>query len=114
MRNLYDNAFDADGVLRDQRALRVRMVMMDGRSVAVDCGLGGPHRPGFRYSPEAQAVRDKAYDTMVKTAENAWKTAAQAAADTERFAEPPLCEDAREDAYLRYKDRLANAWRGAR
>jgi hypothetical protein len=43
-----------------------------------------------------------------------WRTPQRIAEDTERAAEPPLSEDPREDAYLKYKIRMANAWRGAR
>src|SRR5262245_43344542 len=95
---------DDDDVVRDGKFVRVPMMIMDGRTVAVDCGPGGPNRPGFRYSREGQAVRDKAYDEMVKRTENAWKSEARRIADTERAAEPPLCEDARENAYQQYKN----------
>jgi hypothetical protein len=106
---------DDNYVLKDGESLRRRLLAMDGRTVAVDCGPGGPHRPGFRVSTDqaAQAARDKAYDAMVKEAENAWKSEAQRIADIEFAAEPPLCEDAREDAYQRYKKRMANAWRSS-
>jgi hypothetical protein len=82
------------------------MLMMDSsRLPTIDYG-GDPlaaHRPGFRRAAD-QAVRDtsdRAYDEMVKQAQNAWKSETQRIADTERAAEPPLCEDAREDAYQR-------------
>jgi hypothetical protein len=106
-----DEIDDEHKVLRDGERVRVPLVMMDGRTVAVDCGPGGPHRPGFRYNREAQAVRDESYDAMVQQAANAWKSDTRRIADTERAAKPPLCEDAREDAYRRYIARTEAAWR---
>jgi len=113
-RRRFDDDKD-DDIVADGEIVRVRMLARDGRTVAIDCGPGGPHRPGFRVSTDqaAQAARDKAYDAMVKEAENAWKSEAQRIADIEFAAEPPLCEDAREDAYQRYKKRMVNAWRGS-
>ena len=108
---------DDDDIVRDGERVRVPMMLMDSsRMVAIDCGPGGPHRPGFRVSTDkaVYAARDKAYDAMIKRTSDAWKSVERREADVEIAAEPPLCEDAREDAYQRYKMRMANAWRGTR
>jgi hypothetical protein len=98
------------GTLKPGRKIRVPMMMRD--HARDDDAL---HRPGFRYgTDEQQAESRRAYDEMVRGMENAWKSPERIAADTERAAEPPLCEDAREDAYQRYKNWLVNAWRGSR
>src|SRR5262245_40004766 len=111
-----DDAFDERGLLKSGRSIRVRMTMMDGRTAVVDCGLGGPHRPGFRrlVNEAAQDARARAYDEMVKRTEGAWKSEAQRIAESEQAAGPPLSEDPREDAYLRNKKWLENAWSGSR
>jgi hypothetical protein len=106
-------------VLKDGERLRVALIAMDATQKAVVAADGDPlslHKPGYRFATDraVQDARDQAYDEMVKAAESACKSEAQRIADTERAAEPPLCKDAREDAYQRYKNRMANAWRGAR
>jgi hypothetical protein len=108
-----DDALDERGILKPGRSIRVRMVAMDSAAIATDGIPFDHHRPGYRFVGDRSA-QDAAYNEMVRREQSAWKTAAQVAADTERAAEPPLSEDPREDAYLKYKNWLANAWRGAR
>lgn len=109
-----DDTFDEKGAVKG--GVRARMVAMDGSVIPADGNPLSLHKPGFRYSTDRalQDSRDRAYNEMVRRTENAWKSEARRIADTERAAEPPVCEDAREDAYQRYKNWLANAWRAAR
>jgi len=86
-----------DEVLRDGERVTVPMTIMDSKALA-----------------DARADADRAYDEMCARVSRAWKGPQRIAADTECAAEPPLSEDARENAYLQYKKRLANAWRGWR
>jgi hypothetical protein len=86
--------------------------MLDGASVPVG-HLGWNQRAGeFGFNPSEESAR--AYEEMKQRQSNMWRSPARAAADTERAAEPPLCADAREDAYQRYKNWLVHAWRGSR
>jgi hypothetical protein len=106
-----DDAERKRKVLRDGEALHVPTMLRDA-APGFDASL---HRPGYRVADQAaQDARDRAYADYCRRQESAWKSPQQAVADTERAAEPPLCEDAREDAYQRYKNWLVNAWRGAR
>jgi hypothetical protein len=118
----HDDEIDDDErkrVLKDGERLRVALTAMDATRKAVVAADGDPlslHKPGYRVSTDraVQDARDQAYDEMVKAAGNSWKSEAQRIADAECAAEPPLCQDSREDAYQRHKNRMANAWRGAR
>jgi hypothetical protein len=108
-----------DEPLRDGERVRVPMIMMDSnRMTAIDYGDDplARHKPGFRRAAD-QAMRDaghRAYDGRVKRMSDAWKSVERREADVEIAAEAPLCEDACEDAYQRYKRRKENAWRSKR
>jgi hypothetical protein len=112
---------DDEDVLRDGQVLRVPTHLMDSLQRSVASARDGTvfdaslHRPGFRAAGQASDdARTRAYDEMCRDMADAWKSDAQRIADTARAAEPPLCEDARENAYLKYKKWLANAWRDTR
>jgi hypothetical protein len=100
-------------ILRDGEVLHVPCMARDSALPPVP-GFDAYHlhRPGPRSTMSDAAVA--AYHEMIKRNEGAWRSPQRAVADTERDAEPPLCEDAREDAYQRHKKWLVNAWRGAR
>src|SRR5262249_10905976 len=112
-----------DEVIRDGQSVRRRLLAMDARAGAVDCGPGGPHRPGFRYaSDEQRAAADRAHEKMVAEATDAWRPPARRESDMEAACEQArievMCRDdiqraqrVRDEAYLSMVRRAEQAWR---
>jgi len=121
-----DDAFDANGVCKDGRGLRVPMMTRD-------------HQPGFR-SLSDTAVRDarhEARDGYVRRTCEAWRTAGHVQQDADPTKPDPSAaiaiqqqlerwqgrdlaelteavEARRRTAHAEFAQRLSNAWRGGR
>jgi hypothetical protein len=114
MARYFDDDDERRRILRDGEKLSVHMTAMGSAAIAADGIPLDYHRPGFRLAAkDARDASERAYAEMISRMQDQWKSPARTTADTERVAEPPLSEDARENAYLQYKKWLANAWRGS-
>lgn len=135
-----DDAFDANGVCKDGRGVRVSAMILDSRRVALTDDEARDHQPHFgRPSDAVLDARKQARDAYVRRTCEAWRTAGrvQSKQDADPSEPDPAdvnavekqrenwlgrpieelardVEERRRKQHVEFCNTLSNAWRGGR